>query len=191
MRTTSLVAAATLALSAAALGAPPALASSTPAAPSCTDHLDQGFAQAAFDADPEGLAALDPDGNGIACEDTPFMISEGQAELPRDDQVDCVFFPSWGVAQATYEDVVDRLGEDRYSLDADDDGTACEAFDYGAGKSFEGSSGGGSMVLPVGGVDTGAGGAAADGSGGVVAGGLLAALGAGGLVLARRRTSAG
>ena len=189
MRTTSLVAAATLALSTAALGAAPATASTTTTA-SCADHLDQGYAQAAFDADPEGLAALDPDGNGVACENTPFMVAEGQPELPDDDQVDCVFFPSWGVAQATYEDVVDRLGEDRYSLDADGDGTACEDFDYGDGKSYDGSSGDGSMTTPVGGVDTGAGGVADDGSPGPVVGGALAALGAGRLLLARRRSTA-
>lgn len=191
MRITSLAAAATLALSATALGAAPALASGT-ASSSCADYPDQGFAQAAFEADPEGLAALDPDGNGVACEDTPFIIGEGEPELPGDDDVDCNFFPSWGVAQATYEDVVDSLGDDRYSLDTDDDGIACETFDYGAGKSYDDASSGGAMTMPVGGVDTGAGGAAGDGSTGaaIVAGGALAALGAGGLVLARRRTSA-
>lgn len=39
--------------------------------PTCEDYVYQEDAQAAFDADPEGLAALDGDGDGIACENLP------------------------------------------------------------------------------------------------------------------------
>lgn len=36
---------------------------------SCSDYVAAEDAQAAYDNDPSGLAALDPDGNGIACEE--------------------------------------------------------------------------------------------------------------------------
>src|SRR5918994_6903439 len=39
------------------------------AAVTCADFQTQEEAQAAFDADPEGLTDLDADGNGIACEE--------------------------------------------------------------------------------------------------------------------------
>ncbi|MFT4040081.1 MAG: excalibur calcium-binding domain-containing protein [Thermomicrobiales bacterium] len=47
----------------------------------CTDFATQQEAQAAFDDDPAGQAALDPDGNGIACE-------ELQAANQQDDTQD-------------------------------------------------------------------------------------------------------
>ncbi|HEX2282911.1 MAG TPA: hypothetical protein VHG52_14230 [Thermomicrobiales bacterium] len=45
---------------------------------SCADYETAEDAQAAFDEDPEGLADLDPDGNGIACEEffTPEPTTE-------------------------------------------------------------------------------------------------------------------
>ena len=49
----------------------------TPAV-TCADFKTQEEAQAAFDKDPEGLADLDPDGNGIACEE--LLESEPTAE---------------------------------------------------------------------------------------------------------------
>ena len=49
----------------------------TPAV-SCADFKTQAKAQAAFDKDPEGRANLDPDGNGVACEE--LIESETQAE---------------------------------------------------------------------------------------------------------------
>src|SRR5215207_794427 len=49
----------------------------TPAA-SCADFKTQAKAQAAFEKDPEGLANLDPDGNGVACEE--LIESDAQAE---------------------------------------------------------------------------------------------------------------
>src|SRR5215213_485440 len=49
----------------------------TPAV-SCADFKTQAKAQAAFDKDPEGRANLDPDGNGVACEE--LIESDTQAE---------------------------------------------------------------------------------------------------------------
>src|SRR5215204_30583 len=49
----------------------------TPAVP-CADFKTQAKAQAAFDKDPEGRANLDPDGNGVACEE--LIESDTQAE---------------------------------------------------------------------------------------------------------------
>jgi hypothetical protein len=56
-------------------------------APSCADFATAEEAQAAFDADPEGMAALDGDGNGIACEELlavePAADEEPAAERRR------------------------------------------------------------------------------------------------------------
>jgi hypothetical protein len=49
----------------------------TPAV-SCADFKTQAKAQAAYDNDPEGRANLDPDGNGVACEE--LIESNTQAE---------------------------------------------------------------------------------------------------------------
>src|SRR5215217_424282 len=49
----------------------------TPAV-SCADFKTQAKAQAAFGKDPEGQANLDPDGNGVACEE--LIESDTQAE---------------------------------------------------------------------------------------------------------------
>jgi hypothetical protein len=50
----------------------------------CADFATQEDAQAAFDADPEGLASLDDDGNGIACEE--LIVEEPAAEEPTADE---------------------------------------------------------------------------------------------------------
>jgi len=47
-------------------------------AESCADFKTQAKAQAAYDKDPEGRANLDPDGNGVACEE--LIESNTQAE---------------------------------------------------------------------------------------------------------------
>jgi hypothetical protein len=57
-------------------GAPP---------PTCADFATQADAQVAFDADPEGMAGLDEDGNGIACEE---LIPEETAAEPVEESVD-------------------------------------------------------------------------------------------------------
>jgi hypothetical protein len=51
----------------------------------CDDFFTQEEAQAAFEDDPEGQAALDEDGNGIACEELPSAAGE---EAEDDTQVD-------------------------------------------------------------------------------------------------------
>lgn len=48
------------------------------AAVTCADFATADEAQAAFDADPEGLADLDPDANGLACEE--LLPAEPTAE---------------------------------------------------------------------------------------------------------------
>jgi hypothetical protein len=60
--------------------------------------------------------------------------------------LDCRDYPSREAAQAE----LDANPEDRYNLDADDDGKACEAFDYGTGGgNGNGDNGnGGNNTLP-------------------------------------------
>lgn len=69
-----------------ALGAAPAAPSPTraPAAArtTCADFPTQAAAQAAFDADPVGLANLDADHDGIACEALPGGASTAPAPAP-------------------------------------------------------------------------------------------------------------
>ncbi len=50
----------------------------------CDSFATAEEAQAAFDADPAGLAALDADGNGIACEELPS--AEPAAEEPAQER---------------------------------------------------------------------------------------------------------
>jgi hypothetical protein len=54
------------------------------AAVTCADFETAEDAQAAFDADPEAMADLDPDGNGIACEE--LLDSEPTAEPDQNAQ---------------------------------------------------------------------------------------------------------
>src|SRR5215211_3859253 len=54
------------------------------AAVTCADFDTAEDAQAAFDADPEAFADLDPDGNGIACEE--LLDSEPTAEPDQNAQ---------------------------------------------------------------------------------------------------------
>jgi hypothetical protein len=58
-------------------------AEETPAV-TCDDYTTAEDAQSAFDADPEGLAALDPDGNGIACEE--LLAAEPAPEQTQEDR---------------------------------------------------------------------------------------------------------
>ena len=51
-----------------------------PTATTCADFETAEEAQAVFDADPEGLADLDPDGNGVACEEALSAESTPEAE---------------------------------------------------------------------------------------------------------------
>lgn len=54
------------------------------AALTCDDFFTQEEAQAAFDDDPEGQAALDPDGSGIACPDLPPADQQAQDNTQAD-----------------------------------------------------------------------------------------------------------
>jgi hypothetical protein len=53
-----------------------------PAEVTCASFETAEDAQAAYDADPEGMALLDPDGNGIACEE--LLASEPETEPAED-----------------------------------------------------------------------------------------------------------
>ncbi len=60
-----------------------AAAGEEPAPVTCADFATAEEAQAAFDADPAGLAALDADGNGIACEE---LLAAAPAETEEPAQ---------------------------------------------------------------------------------------------------------
>jgi hypothetical protein len=119
------------------------------AAATCADYATQEDAQAAFDADPQGLAALDPDGNGIACEELITPTPEGQngkaknankknknnkqetptaepattVDQPRVIDIDCADFDFQEEAQRVY----DQDPSDPYNLDPNKDGFACSS----------------------------------------------------------------
>jgi hypothetical protein len=117
----------------------------------CADFETQEEAQAAYDADPEALADLDADGNGIACEE---LLDPGADEntQPREDRrrnrrnqeeepaptevvvdeprtvriqedFDCVDFEFQEEAQKVY----DQDRSDPYNLDPSGDGIACSS----------------------------------------------------------------
>lgn len=115
----------------------------------CTDFATQEEAQAAFDEDPEGMATLDPDGNGIACEE---LVAEPandnadrqerrrnrqnqQEEEPADtvvdqprrnpgpEDLDCIDFEFQEEAQAIF----DQDPSDPFNLDPNGDGFACSS----------------------------------------------------------------
>jgi hypothetical protein len=116
----------------------------------CADFVNQEDAQAAFDADPDTLADLDADGNGIACEelletepvddeltqaerraqrqanqdeepaDIEVVIDEPAAPLVRED-IDCIDFTFQEEAQR----VLNQDPSDPYNLDPSGDGFAC------------------------------------------------------------------
>ncbi|WP_366146428.1 excalibur calcium-binding domain-containing protein [uncultured Pseudokineococcus sp.] len=110
------------------------------------------------------------------------------------DPHNCPDFNSQAEGQAE----LDRVSGYPSGLDRDEDGQACENTDCSSsdgdssGDDGENSSSSDDdgMAMPSGGVVTGAGGTAGDVSGLLATGGLLAAAGAGGLVLLRRRAEA-
>jgi hypothetical protein len=125
------------------------------AAVTCDDFETAEDAQAAFDADPEGLTALDADGNGIACEE--LQESEATAEPSEDAQArqerrrnrrnqDEEPAPTEVVVdeprtvrieedfdcvdfefQEDAQDVLDEDPSDPYNLDPSGDGIACSS----------------------------------------------------------------
>lgn len=122
------------------------------AAVTCADFETQEDAQAAFDADPEALADLDPDGNGIACEELlpaaePDQNTQTREERRRNrrnqevepaptevvidapktvritEDFDCVDFEFQEDAQV----VLDQDRSDPFNLDPSGDGVACSS----------------------------------------------------------------
>jgi hypothetical protein len=118
----------------------------------CDDFATQEEAQAAFDADPEGLVELDANGDGIACEelaaaepeddqqtradrrqnrrnqqdeeqaDVEIVIDEPEQPVVQDD-IDCVEFEFQEEAQ----EVLNQDLSDPYNLDPSGDGFACSS----------------------------------------------------------------
>jgi hypothetical protein len=115
----------------------------------CDDFANAEEAQEAFDADPEGLAALDADGNGIACEELieeapeeeepraerrrnrrnqeqPEETPAATAETPRnqaEEDLDCADFEFQEEAQQVF----DQDPSDPFNLDPNGDGFACSS----------------------------------------------------------------
>lgn len=52
------------------------------------------------------------------------------------DDYDCNDFIDWVDAQELFEAEKSFFKHDKYKLDTDGDGTACEAYKYGTGKTF-------------------------------------------------------
>lgn len=121
------------------------------AAPTCADFATAEEAQAAFDADPAGLADLDANGDGIACEELLEAAPadnaaerEARREARRNQQdpaaedptaqpapvviqdIDCIDFEFQEEAQATY----DQDPSDPYNLDPNGDGFACSSLPF-------------------------------------------------------------
>lgn len=115
----------------------------------CDQYATAEEAQAAFDADPEALAALDPDGNGIACEElieAPAAADDQtnqerrnrrnrdqanengdsanqESTAPGPEDLDCADFDFQEEAQAIY----DQDPSDPFNLDPNGDGFACSS----------------------------------------------------------------
>ena len=98
----------------------------------CADFDSQEEAQAELDSDPSDPSNLDADDDGEACEVFPYD-DPGVGGGGGSEDLDCADFRSQAEAQREYE----RDRSDPHRLDADDDGEACEEFDYavGAGSS--------------------------------------------------------
>ena len=114
----------------------------------CNNYATAEEAQAAFDKDPQGLAALDADGDGIACEEliaagtnasnnrdnrrqarqnqstepTNTAVDQPSGPLPKED-LDCIDFQYQEDAQAIYN--LDP--SDPFNLDPNKDGFACSS----------------------------------------------------------------
>ena len=120
----------------------------------CSDFDTQEEAQAELDRDPSDPNGLDRDGDGRACDSLPSGESDEPENDPSDNgDRDCPDFDSREEAQAVY----DRDPSDPERLDADDDGEACEDFDYDGAGGSGGGGGGGVEKTPRGGVEAGVG----------------------------------
>lgn len=98
----------------------------------CADFDSQADAQAELRSDPTDPNGLDAEDDGVACETYPYPEGSPRDERPvrpaqsPDGDLDCEDFATQEEAQAVY----DRDPHDPNGLDADDDGEACEDFDY-------------------------------------------------------------
>jgi Excalibur calcium-binding domain len=123
----------------------------------CPEFSSQEEAQQFFESrggpgqDPH---RLDADDDGQACEEPGSGTGDGGGSGGGQDR-DCPDFSSQEEAQRFFESQ-GGPGQDPHRLDADDDGQACEDFDYGGGS--EGGSG--DSGKPKGGVQAGFGGLA-------------------------------
>lgn len=95
----------------------------------CSDFNTQGQAQAEYDQNTNDPNNLDNDGDGIACESLPSGSGTGggnggASNGPQD--LDCANFASQQDAQTN----LNANPGDPNRLDADNDGVACEEFDY-------------------------------------------------------------
>lgn len=96
----------------------------------CENFDTQQEAQAVLDQNPEFDANLDPDGDGIACEELPLVDPS-----PTDDFTSCEQFETQADAQRELNKRTDDSLERRFALDADGDGVACEdTFGVGDGE---------------------------------------------------------
>lgn len=97
---------------------------------SCDLYETQPEAQNILDQNPQFEEFLDPDGNGIACEELPETDPS-----PTGDFTSCDQFESREDAQRELNDRSDDSPERRFALDADGDGMACEdTFGVGDGE---------------------------------------------------------
>lgn len=90
----------------------------------CADFDSQEEAQRELERDPSDPHNLDADNDGQACETFDYGGGSGGGGGSQD--LDCADFPSQEAAQREFE----RDRSDPHRLDADDDGEACEEFDY-------------------------------------------------------------
>lgn len=86
----------------------------TPPRPECTDYGTRAEAQAAFAADPDGLAHFDGDGDGAACEHIPDPDAQ--------QLLICSDFDRQPDAQVVFDSDRETYG----FMDGDGDGRACE-----------------------------------------------------------------
>lgn len=100
----------------------------------CDDFDSQAEAQQTLREDPSDPNGLDAENDGVACEVTDYPNPE-RDEVPVEGSVspggdlDCEDFATQQEAQAVFnQDTSDPNG-----LDADNDGLACEDFDYATG----------------------------------------------------------
>ncbi len=145
----------------------------------CENFATQEDAQAAFDADPAGLASLDADGNGFACEELPVANQEvdaAGAEDTREERrnrrnqdetngqpVDEVVDEPVLVTvredldcidfqfQEEAQSILERDANDSFNLDPNGDGFACSSLPSATPQIIQvpRTGGGGARALPM------------------------------------------